>query len=110
MRRPERYRNFARGQWAESGIRKVMRAFVIGVGSLMLHAPAIAQTRDEIADLPIGEVRALAEQGNGLAQMRLGLSYLVGLDVPEDAAEAVRWYRRAADQGYADAQKSLGDR
>ncbi len=28
--------------------------------------------------------------------------------MPEDAAEAVRWYRLAADQGYAAAQYNLG--
>ena len=28
--------------------------------------------------------------------------------MPEDAAEAVRWYRLAADQGYAPAQYNLG--
>jgi TPR repeat protein len=28
--------------------------------------------------------------------------------VPRDDAEAVRWYRKAADQGDADAQRNLG--
>jgi hypothetical protein len=28
--------------------------------------------------------------------------------VPQDNAEAVRWYRKAADQGYANAQYALG--
>jgi TPR repeat protein len=31
-----------------------------------------------------------------------------GEGVPEDATEAVRWYRLAADQGYAEAQNNLG--
>ena len=30
--------------------------------------------------------------------------------MPQDAAEAARWYRLAAGQGLADAQFSLGDR
>ena len=29
--------------------------------------------------------------------------------VPQNYAEAVRWYRKAADQGYADAQFNLGN-
>jgi TPR repeat protein len=33
--------------------------------------------------------------------------YMKGYGVPQDYGEAVRWYRRAADQGYARAQHSL---
>ena len=41
-------------------------------------------------------------------QLNLGIRYDIGLGVPQDAAEAVRWYRLAAEQGYADAQGNLG--
>ena len=34
--------------------------------------------------------------------------YASGRGVPEDDAEAVRWYRLAAEQGYAGAQLNLG--
>ena len=34
--------------------------------------------------------------------------YENGRGVPQDYAEAVRWYRRAAEQGDADAQFNLG--
>ena len=34
--------------------------------------------------------------------------YAGGRGVPQDDAEAVRWYRLAADQGYAIAQLHLG--
>ena len=34
--------------------------------------------------------------------------YATGQGVPEDDAEAVRWYRLAAEQGYAAAQFNLG--
>jgi TPR repeat protein len=34
--------------------------------------------------------------------------YARGLGVPQDYAEAVRWYRLAADQGHASAQNNLG--
>ena len=30
-----------------------------------------------------------------------------GDGVPQDFAEAMKWYRRAADQGYANAQSNL---
>ena len=34
--------------------------------------------------------------------------YANGSGVPQDAAEAVRWYRLAAEQGLARAQTNLG--
>ena len=42
------------------------------------------------------------------AQYDLGLKYATGEGVPEDNAEAVRWYRMAAEQGDFLAQFSLG--
>ena len=54
-------------------------------------------------------IRPLAEQGNAVAQYNLGVSCDQGWGVPQDAAEAVKWYRLAADQGYSLAQQNLGD-
>ena len=34
--------------------------------------------------------------------------YANGKGVPQDYAEAAKWYRKAAEQGYADAQNNLG--
>ena len=41
-------------------------------------------------------------------QCRIGNCYFDGKVVAKDKAEVVRWYRKAADQGYADAQCWLG--
>ena len=38
----------------------------------------------------------------------LGESYAEGKGVPQDYAEAVKWFRKAAEQGSATAQYSLG--
>ena len=54
------------------------------------------------------ETKALADQGDVDAQFNLGNMYDNGNGVPENDAEAVKWYRKAADQGYAKAQTSLG--
>ena len=35
--------------------------------------------------------------------------YALGEGVPENDTEAVKWFRKAAEQGYADAQYYLGD-
>ncbi|OBX79779.1 tetratricopeptide repeat protein [Haemophilus aegyptius] len=50
----------------------------------------------------------LAEQGNALAQMMLGVMYAKGQGVKQDDVEAVKWYRKAAEQGNANAQAILG--
>ena len=54
------------------------------------------------------ETKALAEQGVAAAQFNLGFMYRNGEGVPENDAEAVKWYRKASDQGLAEAQYSLG--
>jgi TPR repeat protein len=54
------------------------------------------------------EWRPLAEQGDAFAQDNLGLMYRMGKGVPQDDAEAAKWYRLAAEQGNAKAQRNLG--
>ncbi|MDC1211324.1 sel1 repeat family protein [Porticoccaceae bacterium] len=55
------------------------------------------------------ETKALAEQGVASAQWKLGIMYGNGRGVPENDAEAVKWYRKAADQGHAKPQYNLGN-
>ena len=52
--------------------------------------------------------RTAARRGNAAAQRALGVCYLYGDDVEQDAKEAVTWFRKAAKQGNADAQWRLG--
>jgi TPR repeat protein len=42
------------------------------------------------------------------AQYQLARCYDNGAGVPEDNAEAIKWYQKAADQGVAEAQYNLG--
>src|SRR6185437_8150189 len=42
------------------------------------------------------------------AQLELGVMYDLGRGVPLDFAEAEKWYRMAAEQGYAPALTNLG--
>lgn len=39
----------------------------------------------------------------------IGDMYAEGQGVPKDEAEAVKWYRKAAEKGFAKAQQKLGD-
>src|SRR5207245_11134921 len=57
----------------------------------------------------LSRVRKAAEQGEAKAQFDLAGMYYKGRGLPQDYAEAARWYRKAADQGYAKAQRNLGD-
>ena len=55
----------------------------------------------------IDDLRKRAEQGDADAQHSLGVMYHNGEGVPQDYAEAVKWYRLAAEQGFAVAQLNL---
>ena len=48
-----------------------------------------------------------AESGDVIAQYNLGLMYAKDQGVPQDYAEVVKWFRLAADQGYASPQYNL---
>lgn len=50
----------------------------------------------------------LAEEGNAVAQTRIGYLYSNGKGVAKDEAQALQWYTKAAQQGNATAQYNLG--
>ena len=78
-------------------------AVVAVLTALALCVPVQAQTPEEI-----DAMRVRAEAGDAEAQNDLGVRYANGDGVPQDDAEAVRWYRLAADQGLASGQSALG--
>ena len=93
----------------------VHHARILGVAAVLVGICSLGpstrlQSQQPLADLPLDEVRVLAEQGDAAAQFTLGVMYADGRGVSQDDAEAVRWYRLAADQGNADAQYNLGVR
>jgi hypothetical protein len=56
----------------------------------------------------IADVRRRAEGGDAQAQFNLGRKYIDAQGVAKDDRQALVWYRKAAEQGYADAQFELG--
>jgi len=60
------------------------------------------------SDVQLSTLLGNANKGDAAAQFNLGVMYDEGDGVPEDDAEAVKWYRKAADQGLAEAQSNLG--
>jgi TPR repeat protein len=57
----------------------------------------------------IDRARKGAEEGDATAQNSFGLRFASGEGVPRSEAEASKWFRRAAQQGLADAQFNLGN-
>ena len=49
-----------------------------------------------------------AKRGEAWAQSSLGVLYKTGKGVTQDGSEAVKWFRKAADQEHAEAQHKLG--
>ena len=98
-----------RGGWPHSGEnrrRKAVRALlaVCFAAALTLAAPGrAAEGASEIESL-----RARAHRADVAAQFELGLRYYEGSGVPQDRAEAARWFREAAERGDAPAQYRLG--
>ena len=49
-----------------------------------------------------------AKSGSADAQFELAENYEYGQGIAKDAKKAVFWYRKAAEQGFAEAQYNLG--
>ena len=79
---------------------------------LMLGVAAAQQTNSMSSvtnNEAIADLRAKAESGDAQSQYELGVAFDFGrLGVGKDYAEAVKWFREAAEQNNAAAQDNLG--
>jgi len=76
---------------------------------LFLTAHHLPAQQSEADRKLLAEIRAKAEKGDAQFQSKLGSAFFFGnLGVAKDAAEAVKWCRKAAEQNYADSQFILG--
>ena len=82
------------------------KTYAILYGSVAVVQLAAQQTKAD--QKPIEEVKAKAEAGDAESEVELGLRYTNGEGVAKDQVEAVKWYRKAAEQNLARAQKNLG--
>jgi TPR repeat protein len=72
--------------------------------------PAVGQSRSKISTPnAIDGVGKAAESGNAVAQTNFGLMFASGEGVLKSNVEAGKWFRRAAEQGDAEAQFNLGN-
>ena len=72
----------------------------------ILYGNAAQQTQAD--QKPIEEVKARAEAGDAESEVELGLRYTNSEGVAKDQVEAVKWYRKAAEQNYPRGQYNLG--
>ena len=84
----------------------VVMMLAVAMAGPLEDARTAEQRGDYATELAL--LRPLADQGNALAQLGLGVMYAKGQGVPQDYAQAVVWYRKAAEQGDADAQTLVG--
>ena len=86
----------------------VVVALLFGVGSAWAdYADGWAAFQRGDYATALREWLPLAEQGDVDAQFILGYIYERGEGVPQNGAEAVKWYRKAAEQGDEDAKRLL---
>ena len=82
-----------------------MKSIITILLSLFICLPLMAT---EKAKEEFEKTKTLAEKGNARAQNKLGMVYHKGTGVPKDDKEAIKWYRKAAEQGDSSAQFCLG--
>jgi TPR repeat protein len=83
-------------------LKNLLRLAFVSCACVLLITPAFSQ--EEV----FKQALKRAEQGDIDAQLSVGMMYDFGQGVPQNYAEAIRWYRRSADRGNPAAQNNLG--
>ena len=66
----------------------------------------VVGTQQNYAEL-FNQYCKLAERGDARGQFELGTMFFCGQGVPQSDQEAALWFRKAAEQGHAEAQAAL---
>jgi uncharacterized protein len=85
---------------------RVQQCFVAFIFLSVTFMGTISAAQDAAGIDPA--VLAKANAGDAAAENLVAIEYQKGDVVPRDFEQAANWYRKAADQGYAPAQYSLG--
>src|SRR5216684_2312106 len=93
--------------------RPTIAAFLMFILLSAARAQVPAQTSTQAAapqpDNDFNSLREPAAAGDAQAQFSLANLYYQGLGVPQDYAQAVLWYGKSANQGFAPEQNRLGN-
>src|ERR1035437_8146301 len=82
-------------------------ALIAAIGTFLLPPSLQAQPQAQPKGIDLA-LLAKAKAGDASSQVSVGNAYAKGEGVPQDYAQAAVWYRKAAEQGDAKAQYSLG--
>ncbi len=90
----------------------VSAAVVVAGVAWILSLTAVCGCRTTCASegedaLSVAELLEAAKNGDAAAQYNLGCCYYKGNGVAKDMSEAVKWLRKAAEQGLEPAKKAL---
>ena len=87
-----------------------LRRLVFGVGlGLVLAGQALHAQQSDMDHQALAQLRAEAEKGDAKAQFELGGAFYSGkFGLATNYVEAVKWFRKAAEQNHAQAQFNLG--
>lgn len=90
-------------------------ASLFGMALILGATPAMADVKAGVDawgrgdyQTALKEWRGPADKGDADAQFNLGQAYKLGRGVPQDLAEAEKWYKKAADQGHLQANDNYG--
>ena len=93
----------------------INRALALLILTFGLAAPAMAAELDDAVAAAHGgdyatalrRLSPLADKGDARAQFDIGFMHAYGWGLPRNPAEAIAWYRKAAEQGHVEAQYYL---
>jgi uncharacterized protein len=88
-----------------------MKKSLICSSLLLLAVVVKLSAQQSVAERKLFEdTKALAEKGDAMAQCALGEDYDLGLiGLSTNFVEAINWYRKAAEQGFSEAQYNLAN-
>lgn len=84
----------------------ILMVAAIGAARADVESGMQALAREDYS-VALNEFTKTARAGDQRAQYQLGLMYANGDGVPQDFAAAAKWFRLAADRGYASAREGL---
>jgi hypothetical protein len=84
-------------------------SLIVALAGLFLMSLALGQDASSQDAAKLRSLRARAEKGDSKAGVELGSAYEFGfLGAPRDYAEALKWYRKAAEEGDVGARLRIG--
>lgn len=86
-----------------------MKTLLVFISLILFAALPVKAAELSQAPTDLPSMQKLAGEGDSNAQLNLGNYYATPHNAAPDFAQAAIWYRKAADQGNAEAQYRLGD-